>query len=254
MSQYSDALQVFTLLATAFVAIPLLRRTYRRHIAVDAGLGSRREELWIFFRQWLSRPLSTAAFSPSSRFLNRRMVRAIPPGTRRVIELGAGTGALTHTLLQHGIAVDDLLAIEFNPSLHRYLSRRFPGLAVVRGDARGMDHMAEVVSFARKAPVQAVVSGLGLLSMSREAQYAILSAAFGLMPADGSFVQFTYGPVAPVAEEVMRRLGLRARRHGFTLRNLPPASVYVFTRERIPRKSGHPRELGRRLMVANENF
>jgi hypothetical protein len=29
----------------------------------------------------------------------------------------------------------------------------------------------------------------------------------------------------------MRRLGLRARRHGFTLWNLPPASVYVFTRD-----------------------
>ncbi|HEU4646725.1 MAG TPA: methyltransferase type 12 [Burkholderiales bacterium] len=232
MSQYSDALQVFTLLATAFVAIPLLRRTYRRRIAVDAGLGSRREELWIFFRQWLSRPLSTAAFSPSSRFLNRRMVRAIPPETRRVIELGAGTGALTRTLLQQGIAVDDLLAIEFNPSLHRYLSQRFPGLAVVRGDARGMDHMAEVVSFARKAPVQAVVSGLGLLSMSREAQHSILASAFALMPEDGAFVQFTYGPVTPVAGEVMRRLGLRARRHGFALCNLPPASVFVLTRDR----------------------
>jgi phospholipid N-methyltransferase len=232
MSQYSDALQVFTLLATAFAAIPLLRRTYRRHIALDAGLGSRREELWIFFRQWLSRPLSTAAFSPSSRFLNRRMVRAIPPGTRRVIELGAGTGALTRALLQHGIAVDDLLAIEFNPSLHRYLSRRFPGLAVVRGDARGMEHMAEVASFACKAPVQAVVSGLGLLSMSREAQHSILASAFALMPQEGAFVQFTYGPVTPVASEVMRRLGLRAQRHGFALCNLPPASVYVFTRDR----------------------
>jgi phospholipid N-methyltransferase len=52
------------------------------------------------------------------------------------------------------------------------------------------------------------------------------------MPEGGSFVQFTYGPAVPVADEVMRRLGLRARRHGFTLWNLPPASVYVFTRDR----------------------
>lgn len=201
-------------------------------VALAAGIDSLREELWIFFRQWLSRPLSTAAFSPSSRFLNRRMVQAIPPGARRVIELGAGTGALTRTLIEHGIAIDDLLAIEFNPGLHRYLSRRFPGLTVVRGDARAMDRVPEVVAFAGRAPVQAVVSGLGLLSMSREAQYAILSSAFELMPEDGSFVQFTYGPVTPVAGEVMRSLGLRARRHGFTLCNLPPASVYVFSRDR----------------------
>ena len=203
-----------------------------RRVALAAGIDPLREELWIFFRQWLSRPLSTAAFSPSSRFLNRRMVQAIPPGARRVIELGAGTGALTRTLIDHGIAADDLLAIEFNPSLHRYLSRRFPGLTVVRGAARAMDRAPEVVAFARRSPVQAVVSGLGLLPMSREAQYAILSSAFELMPEDGSFVQFTYGPVTPVAGAVMRSLGLRARRHGFTLCNFPPASVYVFTRDR----------------------
>jgi phosphatidylethanolamine/phosphatidyl-N-methylethanolamine N-methyltransferase len=240
-----DPLQVFMLLATAFVAIPLFVRTSKWLIDFDAGRDSRSGERWIFFRQWLSRPLSTAAFSPSSRFLNRRMVAAIPPGTRRVIELGAGTGALTRALIDHGIAVHDLLAIEFNPNLHRYLSERFPGLAVVRGDARAMGGMVEVVAFARQAPVQAVVSGLGLLSMSREAQYTILADAFELMPEDGSFVQFTYGPVTPVADEVMRRLGLRARRHGFTLRNLPPASVYVFTRAHGELQSGG-REIARR--------
>ena len=74
MSQYFDSPQVFMLLATAFVAIPLIKRTCRWLIDFEAGLDSRSEERWIFFRQWLSRPLSTAAFSPSSRFLNRRMV------------------------------------------------------------------------------------------------------------------------------------------------------------------------------------
>ncbi len=226
-----ETLQLFALLVTAFVAIWLFRRIDGRRIAFAASVDSQRAELWIFFRQWLSRPLSTAAFSPSSRFLNRRMVQAIPPGARRVIELGAGTGALTRALMAHGIAVDDLLAIEFNPSLHRYLTRRFPGLTVVQADARAMDRVPEVLAFARRVPVQAVVSGLGLLSMSREAQYSILSSAFELMPGNGSFVQFTYGPVTPVSREVMRALGLRAQRQGFTLCNLPPASVYVFSRD-----------------------
>lgn len=189
-----------------------------RHIALDPGIGTHGKELWIFFRQRLTRPLSTAAFSPSSRFLSRRMVQAIPTGARRVIELGAGTGALTRKLIDHGIAIDDLLAIEINPSLHGYLSRRFPGLRVVRGDARAMDQVAEVLAFARRAPVQAVVSGLGLLSMNCEAQYSILASAFELIPQEGSFVQFSYGPVTPVASEVMRRLSLRARRYGFTSR------------------------------------
>jgi phosphatidylethanolamine/phosphatidyl-N-methylethanolamine N-methyltransferase len=83
--------------------------------------------------------------------------------------------------------------------------------------------------------------------MSREAQRAILSSAFELLPEDGAFVQFTYGPVAPVADEVMRGLGLRARRHGFTLRNVPPAWVYVFTRDGAPRGCGRTRRPSRAM-------
>lgn len=198
--------------------------------AVEPTSRSSRDELWTFFRQWLRRPLSTAAVSPSSRFLARRMVAALPEATRRVIELGAGTGTFTHALIEHGIAPADLLAVEFNPSLHEYLIRRFPGLNVVQADARALAEVEAIRDFAAAAPVQAVISGLGLLSMNRSAQESILSGAFDLIDDDGVFVQFTYGPMAPVAREVLRGLGLRARRLSFTLLNLPPASVFVFTR------------------------
>jgi phosphatidylethanolamine/phosphatidyl-N-methylethanolamine N-methyltransferase len=50
------------------------------------------------------------------------------------------------------------------------------------------------------------------------------------MPEDGQFIQFTYGPVAPVAVDVLEDLQLDAVRRGFTLLNLPPASVYAFRR------------------------
>lgn len=192
---------------------------------------SPRSELWTFFRQWLRRPLSIAAVSPSSRFLARRMVAALPPGTRRVIELGAGTGIFTRAMLDHGIATDDLLAVEFNPALHEFLERHIPNLNVVQADARHLDRVDAVHQFARRGPIQAFVSGLGLLSMSKDSQRAILSGAFALMPEDGVFVQFTYGPVAPVAPEVLDALGLKAERRGFTLLNVPPATVYVFSRK-----------------------
>ncbi len=194
--------------------------------AVPAG----KHEAWTFFRQWLRRPLSTAAVSPSSRFLARRIVAALPPGTRRVIELGAGTGTFTAALLEHGIAARDLLAVEFNPALHDYLRRRFPGPTIIQADARALDQVEAVADFVGRGPVQAVVSGLGLLAMPRSAQRAILKGAFSLMPDDGQFIQFTYGPVAPVAVDVLDELELDAVRRGFTLLNLPPASVYAFRR------------------------
>lgn len=200
--------------------------------AQKADRQEQRTEIWTFFRQWLRRPLSTAAVSPSSRFLAQRIITALPPGTRRVIELGAGTGTFTRALLDHGIAPEDLLAVEFNPELHCYLRGRFPDIHLVRADARELAAVGEVTDFASSAPVHAIVSGLGMLSMTREMQHAVLAGSFQLLPVEGTFIQFTYGPRVPVAAGVLRELGLRASQHSFTLLNLPPARIYILSRSR----------------------
>ncbi|WP_440221631.1 class I SAM-dependent methyltransferase [Dokdonella sp. MW10] len=187
---------------------------------------------WTFFRQWLKNPLKIAALSPSSRRLARRMLAQMPPGTRRVIELGGGTGVFTKALLDHGIAQDDLLVVELNAEFHALLQRRFPGVRVVRGDARELGTMVEEEGFARAGEVDAVISGLGMLSMSRDLQRAILDAAFRVLGPEGRFIQFTYGPVSPISRELTAELGLTVRRGGIAWRNVPPASVFVFSRSR----------------------
>lgn len=193
---------------------------------------SARNELWMFFRQWLRKPLSIAAISPSSRFLAKRIVAGLPAGTRRVIELGPGTGAFTRAMLDHGIEGRNLLALEFNPELQGYLQEQLPSIRVVLGDARFLPDNPEVRHFLADGPVDTMVSGLGLLAMDKDTQKAILSGAFKVMGEGGTLVQFTYGPKVPVHPEVMAELGLEGRRHGFTLLNLPPASVYVLRKRR----------------------
>jgi phosphatidylethanolamine/phosphatidyl-N-methylethanolamine N-methyltransferase len=59
---------------------------------------------------------------------------------------------------------------------------------------------------------------------------ALLRDAFGLMSPGGRFVQFTYGPAIPLAQEVVESLRLDARKGTTAWRNLPPATVYVFTK------------------------
>jgi phosphatidylethanolamine/phosphatidyl-N-methylethanolamine N-methyltransferase len=61
---------------------------------------------------------------------------------------------------------------------------------------------------------------------------AILLGAFGYLRPGGSFYQFTYGPRCPVPRPILDRLGLKARRIGGTVRNLPPAAAYRITRRR----------------------
>ena len=196
---------------------------------------------WTFFRQWLKNPLRVAAISPSGKQLARQMMGQLPRPCRRVIELGGGTGVFTQALIDHGIAARDLLVLELNEELHQHLVRQFPGAIVVCGDAGNLKQIAEDRGFIAEQRADAVISGLGLLSMPRALQQSILQAAFDSLHPEGRFIQFTYGPANPVTREVIEALELTARRASFTWWNVPPATVYVYQR-RISR-SMSPRSM-----------
>ena len=169
-----------------------------------------------------------AAISPSSKQLARQMMTQLPKPCRRVIELGGGTGVFTQALIDHGIALADLLVIELNEELHQHLAKQFPGATVVCGDAGNLFEIANTHGFSGEHRANAVISGLGLLSMPRQAQQSILQAAFDSLHPEGRFIQFTYGPANPVTREVVEALELSARRASFTWWNVPPATVYVY--------------------------
>lgn len=188
-----------------------------------------------FFRAWLKDPLGVAAVSPSSRELAAKMLAQLPAHASRIIELGGGTGAITAAILDHGVAPQNLLVLELGEELHAHLSRRFPEARIVMGDAREVAAIARRTGFLDEGPADAVISGLGLLAMPKATQRAILKGAFDALGPNGRFIQFTYGPLVPVAAEVLAELDLSHRRAGFTLRNIPPATVYTITRSRSKR-------------------
>ncbi len=199
---------------------------------------------WTFFRQWLKNPLRVAAISPSGKQLARQMMGQLPRHSHRVIELGGGTGVFTQALIDRGIAPRDLLVLELNEELHQHLVRQFPGAMVVCGDAGNLKEIAEQHGFTDENRADAVISGLGLLSMPRSLQQSILQAAFDSLQPEGRFIQFTYGPANPVIREVLEALELTARRASFTWWNVPPATVYVyrrrFSRSMSPRSMRQP--------------
>lgn len=189
-------------------------------------------DAWTFFRQWLRNPRAMAALSPSSRQLAKLMIEQLPSGARHIIELGGGTGVITQALLEHGIEDDRLLVVELNEELHQLLHQRFPSVRVVCGDAQELKSIVADGDFARDGGVDAVVSGLGMLSMSRTTQRAILAGVFAVLRDGGRFIQFTYGPASPLSRELLNELGLNVKRVGVAWLNVPPATVYVYTRHR----------------------
>lgn len=196
-----------------------------------------------FFGQWLRNPVQTAAIAPSSPELAAAILSALPRPGCRVIELGGGTGAITQALLDGGTVTDDLMVVELNGALQAQLSKRFSEVRVLRGDAARTVELAQGSGYLANGPAEAVVSGLGLLAMSRDAQSAILQSAFACMAPDGVMVQFTYGPLSPVNESLLMELGFSARRGPLVLRNVPPATVWTIRRSRA--KAIRPRTVYR---------
>lgn len=180
-----------------------------------------------FFQEWLRDPKSVAALAPSGRELARRMARACGRKVQRVVELGAGTGVITEALLERGVPREGILVLERNLKFWRYLRGRFPDLAIELADAL---ELISVLCRDRRAwvgEIDAVVSGLGLLSLKVEEQHRLLEQVFAVLRPGGRFVQFTYLPRCPVPLRLRRELDLTARRVSWSFRNLPPAFIFV---------------------------
>ncbi len=203
--------------------------------SVSKVAGERRflaqaEQNWLFFRQWVRAPLSTASVVPSSRFLAEKMNAEVPQSARQVIELGAGTGVFTKLLVARGAPLDQVMVVELNAVMAANLTDEFPSVHVVNGDATQLHAIVESAPNFSCGEIDAVVSGLGFLNMPNAIVQSIVAAAFEVMAPGAPLVQFTYGPKSPITSAIVRALHLKVRRASFTLRNFPPASVYVYTR------------------------
>lgn len=141
----------------------------------------------------------------------------------------------TRAILDRGVAEPDLTLVEFGSDFARALQLRFPAARILWMDAAQIRGHAAFAGH----PFGAVVSGLPLLSMPPRKVFAILAGTFEFMRPLGGFYQFTYGPRCPVPRPILDRLGLRARRIGGTVSNVPPAAVYKITRRR-PLSGGQP--------------
>lgn len=183
-----------------------------------------------FWRNLVSNPRRVSAIAPSGAALGALMTRELAAHDAPIIELGPGTGVFTSCLIERGIPERQLVLVESGAAFAEQLARRFPDATVLQMDAARLDQL----SLPDGGMAGAVVSGLPLLSMPKPAVLRILRGSFGHLREGGTFYQFTYGLRCPVPPAVLKRLGLHADRIGSVAANLPPASVYRFSRAAAP--------------------
>ena len=92
----------------------------------------------LFWQRTIKNPRQVCSLFPSSPFVGRAMTSVLGDRTKsHIIELGAGTGAVTRQLIRNGVQPEKLTLIEIDAQLGGHLRRRFPGTDVVIGSAAG---------------------------------------------------------------------------------------------------------------------
>jgi phosphatidylethanolamine/phosphatidyl-N-methylethanolamine N-methyltransferase len=188
----------------------------------------------LFWRQTIRNPLQVCSLFPSSPFVGRAMTAVL--GDRidsHVIELGAGTGAVTQQLIRNGVQPDKLTLVEIDAQLGGHLRRRFPGVDVVIGPAQDL---AKLWNERNGEKVGAVVSTLPMRLFSKKLIYLVMKNSFNVLGEGGMFVQFTYRQTSPAPPRVVAALRLKAWRYTRVWLNLPPAAIWVYERARAPRE------------------
>lgn len=171
-----------------------------------------------------ARPSMVGAVLPSSRYLARAMAAAAD-GASRLIELGAGTGAITEALAERHLGVP-MVVVERELRLARHLHRRFPEAEVHAASAHTV-----LDALDGDVPGAVVVSSLPFRSLPDPwRQTTIESVERYLLAAPGRrLIQYTYQPRAPFVLSASRAGALRWQREAIVWRNLPPAGVWTLT-------------------------
>lgn len=186
---------------------------------------------------YATHPRRIGAVAPSSRFLAQAMARwvPIPPGGY-VLELGAGTGAVTECLLLRGVPPEQLVAVETMPRMVEVLRKRFPGIHILQGDARQLTDLLRQ-HLGANVPVSAVVSSLPLRAFSPKDQQQVVRQIQQLLPPGRRWIQFRY---RLRHEPSLHWPGFRVRQTIVVWWNIPPARVVLYERTTEPNPTPDP--------------
>ena len=181
-----------------------------------------------FFQGFLREPQQVGSLIPSSRFLERRLVKiSAVRHARTVVELGPGTGGTTHALLRALPAGAHLLAIEIDPRFSEMLRAEItdPRLIVHRGSAE--DIAVTLPSYGLPAP-EVVISGIPFSTIPASVGESILRAMWSSLAPGGRFVAYQFRDrVAVLGRRMLGRPEVDVE-----LLNVPPMRVYSWRKSR----------------------
>ncbi len=190
----------------------------------------------MLLHEFIKNPQSVGSVLSSSPQLGKRMASYIDTAADGwVIELGGGTGSITHEILQRGVLDRQLLVFEKSQAMASKLQCRFPGLKIVPEDAAR-------ISFVRLEglKIKAIVSSLPLRSLPQKDVLRIVKASAEMLSVGAKVIQFTYlfRSASPWLDA-----GLRKVSSEIVWGNFPPAKIEVFEKYDAIRRLKSPADV-----------
>ncbi len=177
----------------------------------------------------------TGGIVPSQRYLVNKMIAPIPTSyAGDIVELGAGTGALTVRLAAR-CPKARILACEINPKLARHLRRNLDRAGIngqVQVLAEPAEQVLERLARSNGRRIEYVVSGLPLGNVSRKKTVALISGIDRALRHGGMYIQFQHS----LLDRKKILSFFPALRTVPVLLNFPPAFVYYASKSKPVRK------------------
>jgi phosphatidylethanolamine/phosphatidyl-N-methylethanolamine N-methyltransferase len=176
----------------------------------------------LFFRRWLSNPLQMGSIIPSSPKLGALIAKQIDKrSSSLILELGAGTGAITKSLISAGISPGRIVVVEIVPEMADHLRAKFSQTSVLQADAFNLPIQSLKDT---GTEIGTVICGIPLVLLNEAKQRQFIQQVEAVAPGRG-FLLYTYCVTSPLP---YRTLGLEAQRLDWTPLNFPPASVWHY--------------------------
>ena len=182
-----------------------------------------KNEILIWLKNWIRYPLVLGAVLPTQRFASKIMASEISNNISTVVELGAGTGQITKSILYKELDQEKLFLVEINKEFSEILRKKYPNANIFTEDAISFLDKFEI-RFKRKIDI--IVSGIPLVSLDKNTREKICELSVKNLSEKGMFFQITYFIRCSFPNNIIKKFGLSKKLQGFTPLNIPPAFIW----------------------------
>ncbi|HLJ86493.1 MAG TPA: methyltransferase [Candidatus Angelobacter sp.] len=202
---------------------PVTTNRIRKHAS------SRREETFLFAKNFLQHPRMLGSLVPSSRFLIDRLLGKVDwRRARTIVEYGPGVGTITAQVLARMAPEARLLVFEMNGDFVQYLSRTLTDkrLRVIHGSAE------EVGGELKKAGADGadyIISGIPFTTIPKAVREKIMQRSREALKPGGAVLVYQF--TRTILPDL--RASFRHVHQDFEPRNILPARLFYCSQDAI---------------------